>query len=260
MNKFLGGACVLVLALCSGVVAHAGDFKGFYVGGNVGGANVGDSISAHTSTVFSPTGYFAATSVPAITTTGSQKPSLGGFTGGGQAGYNIQHLWFVLGFEVDYGGLNMSDKKSGTTTYPCCAPTNFTVTQFAGTSWLFTARPRIGFTGGPLLVYGTGGLAVTNYEYTAVFTDTFATAHESARKESNQNGWTAGVGAEFKTGKHWGWKGEYLRASFGGASTQTSTNLRAFTPSIAFPTNVFTHSVGDLGGVNIYRFGFNYHF
>lgn len=37
MNKFLGGACVLVLALCTGVAAHAGDFKGFYVGLNVGG-------------------------------------------------------------------------------------------------------------------------------------------------------------------------------------------------------------------------------
>jgi len=59
---------------------------------------------------------------------------------------------------------------------------------------------------------------------------------------------------------HWGWQGEYLRASFGGASTHTSTNLTAFTPPIAFPTNVFTHSIGDLGGVNIYRFGFNYHF
>ena len=259
MNKFLGGACVLMLALFSGVTAHAGDYKGFYVGGNIGGAS-GDKIGAQTSTIFSPTGYFAASSVPAITTTGNQKLGPSGFAGAGQAGYNIQHLGFVLGFEVDYGAMNMSDKKSGTTTYPCCAPTNFTVTQFAGTSWLFTARPRIGFTGGPLLVYGTGGLAVTNYEYTAVFTDTFATAHESARKESNQNGWTAGVGAEFKTGKHWGWKGEYLRASFGGASTQTSTNLTAFPTHAAFPSNVFTHSVGDLGGVNIYRFGFNYHF
>ena len=259
MNRFLGGACVLVFALCTGVTAFAGDFKGFYVGGNVGGAN-GNSIGAQTSTIFSPTGYFATTSVPAIATTGSQKLGPGGFTGGGQAGYNIQHLWFVLGFEVDYGVMNMTDKKSGTTKYPCCNA-NFTVTQFAGTSWLFTARPRIGFTGGPLLVYGTGGLAVTNYEYTALFTDTFATAREGFRTENNQNGWAAGAGVEFKRGKHWGWKGEYLRASFsGGASTHTSTNLTTSIAPFAFPSNVFTHSVGDLGGANIYRFGFNYHF
>src|SRR5262249_19949009 len=233
--------------------ASAGDFKGFYVGANVGG--VTGHSDARTSTVFSPTGYFANSSVPAIAATGAQSLSPSGFAGGGQAGYNIQHLGFVLGLEADFGGMNMSDKKSGTATYPCCAPTAFTVTQFAGTSWLFTLRPRIGFTGGPLLVYGTGGLATSNVEYTAVFTDTFATAHESGRKENNQTGWAAGAGAEFNTGKHMSLKGEYLRVVLGDLSV-TSTNLTAFTPPIAFPTNVFTHKANLTG--NVFRFGFNF--
>src|SRR5262249_21055929 len=148
-----------------------------YIGANLGGVN-GNS-DAQTSTIFSSTGYFASTSVPAIAAVGKQNISPSGFTGGGQAGYNFQHNEFLLGAEVDFGGMSLDDSKSGTATYPCCAPTAFTVKQTAETSWLFTLRPRVGFTGGPVFVYGTGGLAVTSLNYQALFTDTFATAHEN---------------------------------------------------------------------------------
>lgn len=255
MNRLLRGACVLMFALLPGVTAHAGDFKGPYVGINVGG--VSGSSNATTTTVFSPTGYFASTSVPAIATAGAQNLSPNGFTGGGQLGLNLQRHSFVLGLETDFGGMNLSDKKSTTATYPCCPTTGFTVTQFAGTSWLFTLRPRIGFTGGPVLVYGTGGLAMTNVEYTALFTDTFANAQENGRKTSTQSGWAAGGGAEFKAGHHWSVKGEILHADFGSLS-DTSTNLTAFPSRVAFPTNVFTHKANLTA--NIYRFGFNYRF
>jgi outer membrane immunogenic protein len=256
MKRFVeGGLCALAFALLTAASVRAGDFKGLYVGVNVGG-NSGNSNAA-TSTVFSPTGYFATTSVPAIATAGAQTLSPTGFSGGAQAGYNLQHHHLVFGVQADFGGMNVSDKKSATATYPCCAPTAFTVTQFVGTDRLFTVRPRAGFTRGPLLVYGTGGLAVTDLEYTAVFTDTFATAHESARKSGNQSGWTAGAGAEFKLGHHWSALGEYLHTDFGSV-TVTSTNLTAFTPPVAFPTNIFTHKA-DLTG-NVFRFGFNRRF
>jgi len=253
MKKLWGGVCVIVFALCAAIPANAGDFKGFYVGANVGG--VSGNADAHTSTVFSPVGYFNSTSIPAIATSGAQTLGPSGFSGGGQAGFNLQHKAFVLGVEADFGGMNMSDKVSTTTKYPCCTA-NFTVTQFAGTSWLFTLRPRVGFTGGPLLVYGTGGLAVSNLEYTSVFTDTFASAFESARSEGSQTGWSAGAGAEFKTGKHLSLKGEYLRVNLGDVSV-TSTNLHA-PASTAWPMNVFTHGTNLTG--NLYRFGFNYRF
>ena len=60
---------VTVLALTAAGSAQSADFKGFYLGANVGGAN-GNS-DAQTTTVFSPTGYFAASSVPAIATAGA---------------------------------------------------------------------------------------------------------------------------------------------------------------------------------------------
>lgn len=256
MYRLLARACVFILCLAAGLSAFAADdFKGFYAGVNFGGVH-GNS-DASTTTVFSPTGYFASSSVPAIATVGAQNLSSNAFTGGGQAGFNLQHHNVVLGLETDFGGMNLSQQKTGTATYPCCAPTAFTITQFVGTSWLFTLRPRIGFTAGPVMVYGTGGLAVSNVEYTALFTDTFATAEENGGKTSIQTGWAAGGGAEIKTGKHWSVKGEFLHADFGSLSN-TSTNLTAFTPPIAFPTNVFTHTANLTA--NIYRFGFNYRF
>ena len=186
MKRLLGGAYALLFALLAAAPASAADFKGFYAGFNLGG--VAGSSDAKTSTVFSPTGYFAASSVPAIATAGAQSLSPNGFSGGGQVGINLQRHNFVVGLETDFGGMNLNNKKSATATYPCCAPTAFTVTQFVGTSWLFTLRPRIGFTAGPVLVYGTGGLAMTSVEYTALFTDTFATALEHGGKTSTQTG------------------------------------------------------------------------
>lgn len=247
--------CMLCFVLLAAVFANSQDFKGFYVGGSVGGSH-GNS-DAQTSTVFSPTGYFASSSVPAIATVGTQSPSANGFAGGGQAGFNFQSGHVVLGLEADFGGMNISESATGTATYPCCAPTAFTITQTVETSWLFTLRPRVGVAAHRVFIYGTGGMAVTDVNYKALFTDTFATAHENGGKDGNQVGWTAGGGAEVKVNRHWSVKGEYLYADFGSV-TNTSTNLTAFTPPIAFPSNVFTHTA-DLR-THIYRFGFNVYF
>ena len=253
--RLTGVVCVFCLALFAGNSANGQDFKGFYIGGSVGGVH-GNS-DAQTSTVFSSSGYFATTSVPAIATVGAQSPSANGFAGGGQAGYNFQSRRILFGVEADFGGMNISESATGTATYPCCAPTAFTITQTVKTSWLFTLRPRVGVAVRRLLVYGTGGMAMTDANYQALFTDTFATAHENGGKDSTLVGWTAGAGAEVKVSRRLSVKGEYLYADFG-SETNTSTNLTAFTPPIAFPTNVFTHTA-DLRA-HIYRFGFNVHF
>jgi outer membrane immunogenic protein len=71
------------------VVAPIYNWTGFYIGANAGGA-WGNS-DPRTSTVFSPTGYFEATSVPAVNAVGgSQRINDSGFTGGLTAGYNWQ--------------------------------------------------------------------------------------------------------------------------------------------------------------------------
>ncbi|HEY2169903.1 MAG TPA: outer membrane beta-barrel protein [Candidatus Angelobacter sp.] len=257
MNRFLTGTCALAFVLFAIGSANAADedFKGFYVGATAGGAFGRPKVD--TAPSFSPTGYFAATSTPAIASASNQIINTNGFTAGGTAGYNFQWESLVVGLEADYGAMNLSGSTTVTGVYPCCAPTTFTVAQTAKTSWVFTIRPRIGVVFGRFLLYGTAGAAITNVKYTGLFTDTFATAHESAAIDETRAGWTAGVGGEYHFSHHLSVKGEYLWTDFGTASIPTS-GLTAFTPPIAFPTNIFTHTVNMRAG--IVRAGINFRF
>ena len=120
-----------------------------------------------------------------------QKIKPNGFTAGGRQATTGNGTTLLFGLECDFGKMDLSGSTTATQTYPCCAPTAFTVTQTAETSWLFTARPRVGWVfGNMFLFYGTAGGALTNVKYTALFTDTFATAHESAslRREEGRLG------------------------------------------------------------------------
>ena len=255
LNTILRGFCVLALVLSALGAANAQDFQGIYIGA-YGGGNHGNA-DAHTFTVFSPTGYFANSSVPAIATVGNQHLQPSSASGGGTFGFNLQHHWLVYGGETDFGAMSMSASRTGTATYPCCAPTAFTITQAINTDWIYTGRGRLGIAAGNILFYGTGGLAATNLNYKALFTDTFATAHESGSVEEKRKGWIAGGGAEVRVSHHWSIKGEFLHADFGQEQT-TSVNLTAFTPPIPFPSNQFTHNA-DLSA-HIFRGGLNYRF
>src|SRR6516162_5165735 len=107
LNRFLRGTCVCMFVLFAFGAAFAqNDFAGFYVGANAGG-NFG-RLSVDTSPVFSPTGYFASTSTPAITAASNQTIKPNGFNAGGVIGYNHQWDNFVLGLEADFGSMSLS--------------------------------------------------------------------------------------------------------------------------------------------------------
>ncbi|HEX7286723.1 MAG TPA: outer membrane beta-barrel protein [Candidatus Angelobacter sp.] len=261
MNSFTRGLFALTLGMALICTAHAQNFNGAYIGGYAGG-NQGNS-DAHTFTVFSSSGYFATSSVPAIAAAGNQNMTPSGFSGGGTAGLNLQHKSLVYGGEMDFGSMSMSASAvTGPVQYPCCPPTptspnNFTVTQNISTDWLFTGRGRLGFATGRMLIYGTGGLAAASFNYQALFTDTFAAAHESGGVNQKRKGFIGGGGSEFRMGRHWSLKGEFLFADFFQGQA-VSLNLAAFTAPTPFPTNAFTHKA-DLNA-KIFRSGFNYHF
>lgn len=239
------------------VVAPVYDWTGFYVGLNAGGA--WSESNPTTATIFSPVGYFATTSTPAIGIVGNQNINRASFTGGLTGGYNWQVSSAVLGIEADFNYFGFKGSATGTALYPCCAPTAFTVGTSESADWLATVRGRIGFLATPaFLLYGTGGLAVANVRASYLFTDTFATANESASISTTRYGWTAGVGGEYALMNGWSIKAEYLYVDLGRAST-TSTNLTAFgPPAVLFPANVFTHTANLTS--NIGRVGINYKF
>jgi outer membrane immunogenic protein len=230
------------------------NWSGFYAGVNAGAA-FGRS-STQTSTVFSPTGYFAATSVTSIAAVGDQSANKAGFTGGLQLGYNWQINSAVIGLEADFGYMGTRTSVTSGAVYPCCAPTAYSITQSAKTDWLMTLRPRVGIANNNWLLYVTGGLAIAQVKGDFNFTDTFATAAESASISKTKVGWALGGGVEYALAGKWSLKAEYLHVDLGSVSG-TSTNLTAFgPPAIGFPTSVFTHSVKVTD--DIVRVGLNY--
>lgn len=162
------------------VAAPIYSWTGFYVGGNVGG-DWGSSHAA-TSTVYDPFGgYFANTSVPAIGAVGLQKISKSNVTGGFTAGYNWQTSNVLFGLEGDINYLGFKGSATGSAVYPCCAPTSFTVNSSVSADWLATIRGRLGVVATPnWLLYVTGGAAIAEVRGNFRFSDTFATAAESA--------------------------------------------------------------------------------
>lgn len=268
MKKFLLAVASVVLASGSvhaadlaaqytkaPMMAPAYNWTGFYVGGNVGGQ--WGSADPTTSTVFSPTGYFATSSVPAINAVGAQGVNSSSVTGGFTAGYNWQVDHAVLGLEGDINYFGFKGSATGSAVYPCCAPATFTVSSQVSADWLATIRGRIGFLAAPTwLLYATGGAAIAEVKGNFNFTDTFAAATESATIRDTRVGWTAGVGTEYAVGGGWSLKAEYLYVDLGRATT-TSTNLNTAAFG-AFPINVYTHSI-DLKS-NIVRVGVNYKF
>src|SRR5271167_3577031 len=110
-------ASVTLLALTGTAAARAADmppgviypalvaphftFTGFYVGGTVGGAE------GNTKYLETPGGGFGA-AAPFVATVGTGSVSPRGVIGGIEAGYNWQVGMFVLGFETDFSGWDMS--------------------------------------------------------------------------------------------------------------------------------------------------------
>jgi outer membrane immunogenic protein len=247
--------------------AQSEEWTGFYVGGHAGVTVSRPGVN--TSTVFTSEGYFANSSVTAINADGVQTVKGNGFNGGAQAGYNRQFGRFVVGAEVDFGSNRIDEGVISRSEYPCCPGTDYTITQQVKTNWLFTARPRVGVTAakGKALIYATGGLAVTDVNYAAVFTDTFDAALETAEFKETRAGYAAGGGVEVKVAKRWSVKGEYLYTNFGRVSA-TSNNLTTIGSgdelllgvggTQTWPTSVFTHST-KVKSHNI-RFGVNYRF
>jgi len=105
-----------------------------------------------------------------------------GFVGGLHVGYNYQMAHWVFGIETDiaYDSFLTSS-----------------LTSAASPGWVGTLRPRLGYAMGPLLFYGTGGIAYGN---SALFSTT----------GDSRFGWAAGAGVEYALSKNMSLRLEYL--------------------------------------------------
>ena len=113
----------------------------------------------------------------------------GGFTGGGQLGYNYQLTpgsGLVLGVETDIQGLATAKADAaylGTTPYYSVRPS---------LDYFGTVRGRVGYTFDRVLIYGTGGLA-----YGGGSRSSYASAYPYVLPDTTRTGYTVGGGVEY---------------------------------------------------------------
>lgn len=124
----------------------------------------------------------------------------GGF-GGGQIGYNWQRGNFVFGLEGDFQAADISGN----------AYNAFDdATAHSNVNWFSTVRGRLGYASGPLLVYGTAGLAVADFDTNVNFN-----GFGNFRDNDTKAGYAAGGGLEWAFAPNWSMKAEYLYLGFG---------------------------------------------
>ncbi len=202
-------------------------WEGFYAGANVGYAwGSSDAVTSAGCGTFVPF-YFVCGNQPGVQASGTGSLSPDGVTGGVQAGYNWQHQAWVYGAALDFGSFNLSKSRTGASAYVVTrAGVPYATSSSVDTDWLFTARGRLGWTAAPhLLLYATGGLALTNLEVSNTFADTIAPSAGSgaSSRSKTKAGWTIGGGVEWMLARNWTVDTEYLFLDFG--SLATSANV-----------------------------------
>jgi len=253
---WLLGASLLGVSLLTTGFAHAQSrsWSGYYGGFHLGYGSGNSAVT--TSTSFTPTGYFAATSVPAVNGSGIGSISVNQVGAGLTLGHDWQFGQTVVGIATDLDYMPLRGDRSSGAVYPCCGPTTFTIRQSFNTDYLVTLRGRAGYAWDRSLVYLTGGAAFTNLKFQQDFNDNFANAQESARQTRTMSGWLLGLGYEYALAERWSVKAEFQHTHFENMTGSGGT-ITGFSPRIAF-NNPFQQSANLR--VNVVRIGFNYRF
>jgi outer membrane immunogenic protein len=202
-------------------------WTGFYIGGDIGGFDARQSAT----TTAGPAGFGA----PAIP--GAGFPGIGilptshglnssGVLGGGHLGYNWQATpnWLV-GIEGDVMAISRSatDTKTTFDTFGVVRPDGNMTVSTNNNQYLASVRGRLGWVGGPWLLYATGGAAWTNTSSAASWTPIPgalipAPSASSTGFGGTQTGFVIGGGVEWMLTPHWLLRAEYLHYGFGGAT------------------------------------------
>ena len=170
-------------------------WTGFYVGGNFG------------------YGWAATDAIAWSVTTASTSYDMKGPTAGAEIGLNAQMGNWLEGVESD---LQWSwQKGNGGNTAALFGSTGggipSGIVEADKITWYGTTRARLGIVSGPLLFFGTGGIAYGQFKFSSNLADTTTFKPTSARI-----GWVVGGGVEAMLTRNWTLKAEYLHLDFGG--------------------------------------------
>jgi outer membrane immunogenic protein len=240
-------------------------WTGYYVGADIGGAwgrsNTSSPLANNPGCFVTILPCYLASIVTDINNQLAQRQSSSSVLGDIEAGYNLQFGYFVVGGETDIGFYRLHGNSFASapfTGFPVpaggSAPSYY---NDVNSNWLFTARGRLGFTPMTnLLVYGTGGVAVTNLRHQAQFNEGIFPGTSVGTEASTSAGTV--TGAVYGGGLEWAWtnnwlvKAEYLHVNFGSITSAPSPVLMLGAAS----GSVFSHSASL--NVDIARFGVDY--
>lgn len=242
-------------------------FDGAYAGLNAGAAFGNARFTTAPNCVSDATnGVFcvlppdpSAVNGTAVAASGTGRMQSTGFSGGLHAGYNWQAGTLVYGAEADFGAFSLRRSVTSSGTFPSAfLGTDYSVTESMKADWLATFRGRIGVTVRPdILLYATGGLALTKFSFTSSYRDnaidaTFPGGTGSGNVSELRAGWIVGGGAQWAVNRTWSIRAEYLYADFGSMSVAVPlSNTPAFTQVMQVGAELHAH---------IARVGLDYRF
>jgi outer membrane immunogenic protein len=127
------------------------------------------------------------------TTFGSVSGSAGSWLAGAQAGYNWQRGQWVYGVETDISATHLNTNLNLVLQNPF--PQTAIANANADIDWYGTIRGRLGWTQGPWLFYGTGGLAYGHADLSSSIASIVLAT--TAQSSSVRAGWVAGAGIDY---------------------------------------------------------------
>jgi outer membrane immunogenic protein len=139
-----------------------------------------------------PTCAFAQGVIPAV---GSNSASSSSWLAGAQAGYNWQKGSLVYGVEADTSGTGL--KSSMNTTLLSFFVPPPTASTTSSIDWYGTLRGRLGWATGPVMFYGTGGLAYGQTRVSSTLNDNIVPTSLNSQSSSVKAGWVVGFGIEY---------------------------------------------------------------
>ncbi|HTZ01090.1 MAG TPA: outer membrane beta-barrel protein [Xanthobacteraceae bacterium] len=123
---------------------------------------------------------------------GSNSANASSWAGGAHAGYNWQSSSWVYGVEADISGLRLNSAMNTALTDGIT-----TANANADINWYGTVRGRLGWSQGPVLFYGSGGLAYGRVVLNSSMNMPTGPLSLSTQTSSVKTGWVAGGGIDY---------------------------------------------------------------
>ena len=223
-------------------------WSGVYLGGQIGYAWGNDNVS------------WSGTDNLLNLASGSFGESPQGVIGGARVGYNLQpngyFSWLVFGIEGSVDGTSLS--KSVGVPLADSAGVTGTLTASSNAAVQGSVRGRLGMAFDRVLLYGTGGVAVTSFNTSYTDTTGFFTGvpGTNATVSVTRAGYTFGGGIEYAVTDNWSVQAEYRYSNFGHTNDSPFSNPNAI---VGLPNGGFFAAQHYLRE-NQVQVGFNYRF